>query len=337
MRVAESVVATCTDHVTLTATVYKAINIINNKAYAIKLELCAKGRSSVEREYHNLQQLQGGAGIPCAHWFGRELAYDALVLDLLGPSLYELLAQHKTFGLHTVSYLGGQLVSGHFDYCCRLKKSFWQVSCLQHIHSRGYVHCDIKPQNILMGLGDQAQTVFVIDFGIARQFRSSSTGAHVPFRQAHTLTGTPAFTSINSHLGAELGRRDDLESLAYMLIFFLHGSLPWLSFGRRNLTNSAILELKQKTPVESLCSGLPRELATILIYTRTLSFSETPDYDYIRSLLVHLRSENHSAQLPQHLEHLPPSPACRAVESPLPKRRSGAAGTSNNRETPARA
>ncbi|KAF9234296.1 kinase-like domain-containing protein [Melanogaster broomeanus] len=254
------------------ATVYKALNIINNKVYAIKLQLCLRdtGESSVEREYRVLKQLEGGAGIPCAHWFGRESCYDALVLDLLGPSLHDLLTQKKRFCLRTVVHLGDQLVS-HLEY----------------IHSQNYVHCDIKPQNVLTGLGDQVQNLFLVNFGVAKQYRNSLTGDHIPFHQAHHLTGTPAFASINSHLGAELGRRDDLESLAYMLtrIYFLRGSLPWLNSDGKKLQTSRILELKQMTPVDILCNELPREFATILIYAHTLSFSETPHYDYIQSLL----------------------------------------------------
>ena len=90
-----------------------------------------------------------------------------------------------------------------------------------------------KPQNVVLGLGDLRHTAFIIDFGIAKEFWNMSTSVHIPFRQGQCLTGTPAFASINNHLGVEPGRRDDLESLTYMLIYFLQGSLPWLTSGPR--------------------------------------------------------------------------------------------------------
>ena len=134
-----------------------------------------------------------------------------------------------------------------------------------------------------MGFGDQSLTAFIVDFGLAKKYRHPTTGHHIPFRQAQRTTGTPAFSSIHAHLGAELGCRDDLESLAYMLIYLAQGSLPWLSGDRRQRASS-ILEAKQKTTTEVLCSCVPRELAAFLTYTHTLSFSEEPDYDYIQSL-----------------------------------------------------
>ncbi|KAI6022061.1 putative casein kinase i alpha [Pisolithus marmoratus] len=198
------------------ASIYKVVNIFTSKPYAIKLELSMTGKSSVELEYKVLQDLNSGCGIPCTHWFGREANYDALVLDLLGPLLHDLLNKHKKFHLH-------------------------MISRLQYIHSNGYIHGDIKLQNILQGLGDEVQTIFIIDFGIARN--------HVPFRHTCSVTSTPAFTSINSHLGAELGHHDNLESLAYF-------SLPWLNRSS-NPCSMLILGLKQKTPLATFLTYEP--------------------------------------------------------------------------------
>ncbi|KIJ58343.1 hypothetical protein HYDPIDRAFT_171306 [Hydnomerulius pinastri MD-312] len=104
---------------------YNAINIINCKTYAIKLEPCSDGTSSVEQEYCILKQLKGLVGLLCVHWFGQKSSFDALVLDFLRPSLQELPTQQKKFSPPTVHHLGDQL---------------------------GYTHGNIKPQNILMGL-----------------------------------------------------------------------------------------------------------------------------------------------------------------------------------------
>jgi serine/threonine protein kinase len=141
-----------------------------------------------------------------------------------------------------------------------------------------------------MGLGNLRQTAFIIDFGIAKEYWNTTTGTHISFCRGQHLTGTPAFASINSHVGFELGRRDDLESLAYMLIYFLRGCLPWLTDDHEKLSTSSILERKANTSIECLCRGVPSEIASMVIYSRSLAFSEEPDYHYIHSLFDNLRA-----------------------------------------------
>ncbi|KAG2748623.1 casein kinase I isoform delta [Suillus brevipes Sb2] len=251
------------------AVVYRARNIIKDDVVAVKLEPIIDGSSSVQREYHILKQLEGGVGIPHTLWFGRESTYHALVLDLLGPSLHDLFLTHnRKFPLHTVINLVDQLLS-HLEY----------------IHSHNYVHGDIKPQNITVGLHDLRHTVFIINFSISKEYCDILTRLHVPFRHNRCLTGTPAFTSINNHLGVEPGRRDDLKSLTYMLIYFLRGSLPWLTNDHEKLSSSTMLKRKANTTIEVLCHEIPVEFVTMLIYTCSLAFSEDPDYDHLCSLL----------------------------------------------------
>ncbi|KAG1884017.1 casein kinase 1 [Suillus subluteus] len=250
------------------AVVYRAQNIIKNDAVAVKLEPITHS-SSVQREYNILKHLEGGVGIPRALWFSRESTYHALVLDLLGPSLHSLFLSHsRKFSLETVINLGDQLLSR-----------------LEYIHMHNYIHGDIKPQNVVLGLGDLRHTAFIIDFGIMKEFWNMSTSVHILFCQGQRLTGTPAFVSINNHLGVEPGCCDDLESLTYMLIYFLQGSLPWLTSDQEKLSSSSILERKVNTTIKDLCRGIPIEFATMLIYTRSLAFSEDPDYNHLRSLL----------------------------------------------------
>ena len=184
-----------------------------------------------------------------------------------------------------------------------------------------------------MGLGDQCRTPFIVDFGLAQKYRHTTTGIHIPFHRVQSIRGTPAFSSIHSHLGAEIGRRDDLESLAYTLIYLVRGSLPWLNKDRRQQASS-ILEMKQKIAGEVLCHQAPCKLATFLTYTRTLSFSENPNYSYIRSLFGMLRRGT------SDLEHGPlfdlSLPASSPLESgrhpPTPPHTSQCPGTSCRRE-----
>ncbi|KAG2138100.1 kinase-like domain-containing protein [Suillus bovinus] len=253
----------------LYAIVYSAWNIINDDRVALKLETIVSRPSSVEREYHILKQLEGGIGIPHTLWFGRESVYHALVLELLGPLLHQLfLANGRKFSLLHVVNIGDQLLSR-----------------LEYIHSHNYVHGDIKPQNILMGLGNLRHTTFIINFGITKTYWNTTTGDHVPFRHGQSLSGTPAFTSINNHLGVEPGHCDNLESLTYMLIYFLRGSLPWLTSDNEKLSGSTILKQKARVTIADISQDIPVEFATILIYTRSLAFAEDPDYDHLRSLL----------------------------------------------------
>jgi serine/threonine protein kinase len=133
-----------------------------------------------------------------------------------------------------------------------------------------------------MGIGEHANVAHIIDFGLSKEFRDPRTRLHIPRGDALGLTGTATFASIHSHLGLELGRRDDLESLAYILIYFLHGSLPrqGLDFEGCDL----VAESKQQTPTHDLCYGLPPELHTFLDYSRSLSFNDKPNYNYLCSL-----------------------------------------------------
>jgi serine/threonine protein kinase len=133
-----------------------------------------------------------------------------------------------------------------------------------------------------MGIGMHAHIVHLIDFGLAKEFRDPDTNQHIPYTEAPGLTGTAVFASIHSHLGVELGRRDDLESLAYVLIYFLRGSLPWQ--GMQSRRRDLVVRSKQRTSIHDLCLGLPTELYTFLKYTRSLSFDDKPDYGYLCGL-----------------------------------------------------
>ncbi|KAF8743644.1 hypothetical protein AX14_001700 [Amanita brunnescens Koide BX004] len=161
------------------------------------------------------------------------------------------------------------------------------ITRVQTIHEKNLIYRDIKPDNFLIGRpGTKASNVIhVVDFGMAKQYRDPRTGQHIPYRERKSLSGTARYMSINTHLGREQSRRDDLEALGHVFMYFLRGSLPWQ--GLKAATNKQkyekIGEKKQSTPIKELCDGYP-EFGIYLNYVRKLGFEEAPDYDFLREL-----------------------------------------------------
>jgi serine/threonine protein kinase len=137
-----------------------------------------------------------------------------------------------------------------------------------------------------MGIGKRGNQVNVIDFGLAKKYRDPKTHLHIPYRENKNLTGTARYASINTHLGVEQSRRDDLESLGYVMMYFCRGSLPWqgLKAATKKQKYDRIMEKKMTTSTEILCRGFPNEFAIFLNYTRSLRFDDKPDYAYLRKL-----------------------------------------------------
>jgi len=161
---------------------------------------------------------------------------------------------------------------------------------IEYIHYKNFIHRDVKPDNFLIGHGKKKSTVYAIDFGLAKRYRDPRTGLHINYKDGKSLTGTARYASINTHLGIEQSRRDDLESLAYVLVYFLKGELPWQGLKAKNMKEKyeKIMEKKISTNIEILTKGLPEELATFLNFAREIRFDEKPDYGYVKSLLKKL-------------------------------------------------
>ena len=145
------------------------------------------------------------------HWFGVEGDYNAMVMDLLGPSLEDMMTFCKRkFSLKTVLMLADQMIQR-----------------IEFLHNNHFIHRDMKPDNFLVGISKKQHIVYLIDFGLAKRFRDPKTGEHIPYKDNKSLTGTARYASVNTHLGIEQSRRDDLESIGFILIYFLKGTLPW--------------------------------------------------------------------------------------------------------------
>ena len=165
-----------------------------------------------------------------------------------------------------------------------------QISRIERVHSSHFIHRDIKPTNFLIGVGPHRNDVYIIDFGLAKRYRDTTTHLHIPFQKHHSfITGTTSYASLNSHLGAEQSRRDDLEALAYVLIYLLCGSLPW--YGAKASTQKQRDKIAQMKldGFSSLLTEWPNKFHVFLDYTRALHFEEKPDYAYLRQLFHDLR------------------------------------------------
>ncbi|CAN0900094.1 Casein kinase 1-like protein 3 [Linum grandiflorum] len=248
-----------------------AVKIVSSLSLSLSagLSRCSQENSKTkhpqllyEAKLYNI--LQGGSGIPSTKWSGLDGEDHVLVLDLLGPSLEDLFVYcGRKFSLKTVLMLAEQMITR-----------------IEYVHSKGYLHRDIKPDNFLMGLGRKANQVYIIDFGLAKRYRDATTNRHIPYRENKNLTGTARYASCNTHLGIEQSRRDDLESLGYVLLYFLRGSLPWqgLKAATKKQKYDKICEKKV------LCKSHPVEFASYMHYCHSLTFDQRPDYGFLKRL-----------------------------------------------------
>lgn len=258
-----------------------------DKKVAIKLELLKNKPNLLDIEGRCHDYLNNMLYTPKLYWCGVKDDYNVIIMQLLGPSLGYLFKKCKNiFSYNTISYIAIRI-----------------LKIIAYIHSKGIVHRDIKPENFLLGLNNN--NIYIIDFGFCKVFKPKNI--HIPFSKNKKMIGTLRYLSCNSHDGHELSRRDDLESIGYMLIYFAKGKLPWQSLKKKveNGENDAELiadydavhKIKSQIKNEDLCKFLPIEFKEYMDYVKSLEFETKPDYKYLISLFENISSKDKNIYL----------------------------------------
>ncbi|KAK1354996.1 Non-specific serine/threonine protein kinase [Heracleum sosnowskyi] len=254
--------------------IFSGTNIVTNEEAAIKLENVKTTKyPMLSYESKVYKHLQGGTGIPNIKWFGVQGDYNVLVMDMLGPSLEDLFNFcGRKFSLKTVLMLADQMIDR-----------------VAFVHSKSFVHCDIKPDNFLMGKQQQYSSNCNITNNNPLYSSSQLLIYNPTFeREIKKLTGTARYASLNIHLGIEHSRRDGMESTGYLLMYFLRGSLPWQGLEGRTKKEKFERISEKKVSIEALCCGYPTEFADYFYYCRSLRFEDKPDYAYLKRLFSEL-------------------------------------------------
>ena len=234
--------------------------------------MAKKGESLLKQEAYKLLLLKG-PGLPSVISFGQSGKYHILVENLLGESIYNIwLKKKKKLNLKDTCMFAIQALER-----------------LEYIHSKNYLHRDIKPGNFLVGNPDKSQ-IYLIDFGNARKYRSSRTGKHKPFTKNPKMCGTVIFLSTNVLKGIEQTRKDELESLGLVIIYLYQGYLPWSDLKCKDIHQhlDKIKKLQLKISNEELCKDLPKEICEYMNYVKNMNFDENPDYRYLKSLFINI-------------------------------------------------
>lgn len=250
---------------------------------AVKFEVNdPRGRhAQLQNEFTVYQALHNQAGFPKVFEYRSTTQYNYMTMQLMGENLETLMKEQggelPRFSLKTVLLIADQL-----------------LNLIEKLHEIGYIHRDIKPENIMIGADQENRhRIHLLDMGLAKRYVNPLTKEHLGYQQHTSLSGTARYTSINSHLGIEQTRRDDLESLVFVLIYMACGKLPWQGFkGNRETKYQLIERAKLQLDVEQMCQGLDSEFAEALKYCRGLQYHEEPDYEHLRKLFQRCARRN---------------------------------------------
>lgn len=261
--------------------IYSGVDMQNGQPVAIKLEPVDAEHPQLAYEARVYNQLnvalfdaRSDVGVPRMLYNGVEGQFNVLVMERKGSNLENLFNQcGRRFTLRTVLLLADQM-----------------LHVVSKVHAQRLVHRDIKPDNFVVGVSPEEKgKLFLIDFGLSKCYWNPSQNKHIPFRDDKHLTGTGRYASIGNHKGFEQSRRDDLEAIGYVLIYFLKGGLPWQSQKDKSRRTRYQKMLEGKLAAiqsESLWRGLPDAFRQFFRYVLNLEFEETPDYAYLRRLFT---------------------------------------------------
>ena len=254
--------------------VFLGMDTRSNKMVVIKCEKRISSLGLLEKEAYFLYYLKG-FGIPEIISFGTHGKYFILVEQFLGKSLKELFKTTK---------------NKLKDLCMA---TIQIIDRLEYIHSKYIIHRDIKPENFVVGNPDTS-IIYLIDFGLAKKYRSSRTGNHLKSKKNLTTSGTILYLSLNSMIGLEPSRRDDLESVGYMLISLYYGKLPWNQVKAKNKMDFCVKTyyIKKYIEYEKLCDGISDEITEYMKYVKSLKYDQKPDYNFLRNLFINCLKKN---------------------------------------------